>query len=110
MRGEIVAYVGGVADRAILTYRGMPMRDITPDRFQTLFGNGYAVTREFLEENRDVVEGIGRAMVRATPFTRDPANRARVVEHIAAGNPKEAEDAGRPEERRDGREGGRKER
>src|SRR3546814_10070078 len=46
MRGEIVAYVGGVADRAILTYRGMPMRDITPDRFQTLFGNGYAVTRE----------------------------------------------------------------
>src|SRR3546814_18188474 len=53
MRGEIVAYVGGVADRAILAYRGMPMRDITPDRFQTLFGNGYAVTREFLEENRD---------------------------------------------------------
>ncbi|HEY9537722.1 MAG TPA: ABC transporter substrate-binding protein [Kiloniellaceae bacterium] len=92
MRGEIVAYVGGVADRAILTYRGMPMRDITPDRFQTLFGNGYAVTREFLEENRDVVEGIGRAMVRATHFTRDPANRDRVVEHIAAGNPQEAED------------------
>src|SRR3546814_13846977 len=82
MRGEIVAYVGGVADRAILTYRGMPMRDITPDRFQTLFGNGYAVTREFLEENRDGVEGIGRAMVRATPLTRYPAKRATVVEHI----------------------------
>src|SRR3546814_5646867 len=31
MRGELVAYVGGVADRAILTYPGMPMRDLTPD-------------------------------------------------------------------------------
>src|SRR3546814_11816057 len=31
-------------------------------------------------------------MVRATHFTRDPANRDRVVEHIAAGNPQEAED------------------
>src|SRR3546814_13043257 len=75
MRGEIVAYVGGVADRAILTYRGMPMRDITPDSFQTLFGNGYAVTREFLEEDRDVVDGIGQARGKAPPINRDPAQR-----------------------------------
>ena len=92
MRAEIEAYVGSVADRAILTYRGMPMRDITPDRFQTLFGNGYAVTREFLENNRDVVESIGRALVKATHFTRDPANREKVLQHLAVGNPQEAED------------------
>src|SRR3546814_15716812 len=90
MRGEIVAYGGGVADRALLTYRGMPMRDITPDRFQTLFGNGYAVTLEFLEENRDVVEGIGREMVRATHFPRDTPNRESVVEHNDQGNEAEA--------------------
>ena len=50
MRNEVVAYVGSTADRAILTYRGMPMRDITPDRFQTLFGNGYAVMGDFLKK------------------------------------------------------------
>ena len=92
MRGEIVAYVGSTADRAILTYRGMPMRNITPERFQTLFGNGYAVTREFLEEHPDAVEGFGRALVRANNFTRDPANRETVLEHLAAGNPQEGED------------------
>ncbi|MBM9593558.1 ABC transporter substrate-binding protein [Roseitranquillus sediminis] len=92
MRDEIVAYVGSTADRAILTYRGMPMRNITPERFQTLFGNGYAVTREFLEENTEAVEGFGRALVRANNFTRDPANRERVLEHLAAGNPQEGED------------------
>jgi NitT/TauT family transport system substrate-binding protein len=92
MRNDVVAYVGSTADRAILTYRGMPMRDITPDRFQTLFGNGYAVMRDFLEENTDAVEGFGRALVRANNFTRDPANRARVLEHLKAGNPQEGED------------------
>lgn len=92
MRDEIAAYVGGVADLAILNYRGMPMRDITPEEFTTLFGNGYAVTREFMEENPEVVQGFVRALVRATHFTRDPANRDRVLEHIAAGNPQEAED------------------
>ena len=92
MREEIVAYVGSTADRAILTYRGMPMRDITPDEFQTLFGNGYAVTREFMEANPDAVQGFVTAMVRANNFTRDPANRDRVLEHLAAGNPQEGED------------------
>jgi NitT/TauT family transport system substrate-binding protein len=92
MRGEIEAYIGSIADRAILTYRGMPMRDITPDRFQTLFGNGYAVTREFMEANTDAVQGFVRALVRANNFTRDPANRDRVLEHLTAGNPQEGED------------------
>jgi NitT/TauT family transport system substrate-binding protein len=92
MREEIEAYVGSTADRAILTYRGMPMRDITPDRFQTLFGNGYAVTREFMEANTDAVQGFVRALVRANNFTRDPANRDRVLEHLTAGNPQEGED------------------
>jgi NitT/TauT family transport system substrate-binding protein len=92
MRDDIVAYVGSTADRAILTYRGMPMRDITPDEFSTLFGNGYAVTREFMEANPDVIEGFGRSLVRATRFTRDPANRERVLDHITAANPQEGED------------------
>ena len=92
MRNEVVAYVGSTADRAILTYRGMPMRDITPDSFQTLFGNGYAVMGDFLKNNRKAVEGFGRALARANKFARDPANRDKVLAHLAAGNPQEGED------------------
>lgn len=91
-RGDIVAYVGSLADRAIITYRGMPMRDITPEQFDTLFGNGYAAMSSYVAENPDVVEGFGRALVRATIFARDPANRDRVLDHLEAGNPQEIED------------------
>lgn len=91
-RGDIEAYVGSLADRAILTYRGFPVRDITPDRFQTLFGNGYAALSSYVEENPEIIEGFGRAMVRATIFTRNPDNRDAVLAHLAAGNPQEGED------------------
>jgi NitT/TauT family transport system substrate-binding protein len=91
-RGDIVAYVGSLADRAIITYRGLPMRDITPERFDTLFGNGYAAMTSYVNENPEIVEGFGRALVRATIFTRDPANRDTVLDHLAAGNPQEIED------------------
>jgi NitT/TauT family transport system substrate-binding protein len=93
-RGDIVAYVGSLADRAIITFRGMPMRDITPERFDTLFGNGYAAMTSYVAENPKIVEGFGRALVRATIFTRDPANRDRVLDHLAVGNPQEIEDRG----------------
>jgi NitT/TauT family transport system substrate-binding protein len=92
MRGDIEAYVGSLADRAILTYRGLPVRDITPDRFQTLFGNGYAAMGDYIRENPTVIEGMGRAMVRATHFARDPANRDEVLRVLREANPQEGED------------------
>lgn len=93
-RGDIVAYVGSLADRAIITFRGMPMRDITPEKFDTLFGNGYAAMTAYVNENPEIVAGFGRALVRATIFTRDPANRDRVLDHLEAANPQEIEDRG----------------
>ena len=93
-RGDIVAYVGSLADRAIITFRGMPMRDITPEKFDTLFGNGYAAMTAYVNENPEIVEGFGRALVRATIFTRDPANRDRVLDHLEVANPQEIEDRG----------------
>lgn len=92
MRREIDAYVGSLADRAILTYRGLPMRDITPDRFQTLFGNGYAAMGDYIRANPKVIEGFGRALARASVFVRDPKNRDKVLAHFRAGNPQESED------------------
>jgi len=91
-RGDIEAYVGAAADAAILNHRGMHVRDITPDKFQTFFGNGYVAMGNFIEANPKVIEGFGRALVRATRFTNTAANRERVLAHLAAGNPQEIED------------------
>jgi NitT/TauT family transport system substrate-binding protein len=92
LRGDIEAYVGSVADAAILNSRGMKVRDITPEKFQVLFGNGYAMMGDYIKKNPKVVEGIGRALVKATIFTRNPANREKVLQHLAAGNRQEIED------------------
>jgi NitT/TauT family transport system substrate-binding protein len=92
-RGDIEAYAAATSDAAIMTTRGLKLREITPDEFKAYFGNGYAVLRSYLEENRDVVEKFGRALVRGTKFGMDPANREKVLQHAAVGNPQEAEDS-----------------
>ena len=79
-------------DAAILNARGVPVRDITPQKFQSYFGNGYAAMADYMAKNPDVIEGFGRAMVRATRFTMEPKNRDTVLKHLAAGNPQEGED------------------
>lgn len=94
LRGDIEAYAGSLADQAILNYRGMKVRDITPEKFQTLFGNGYVAMKSFIDANPKVIEGFGRALVRATKFTEDPKNRETVLKHLAAGMPSEVEDKG----------------
>jgi len=92
LRGDIEAYVAATSDAAILNARGVSVRDITPDKYQSFFGNGFAAMGDYIAKNPDVIEGFGRAMVRATKFTLDPANKEKVFKHIAAGNPQEAED------------------
>jgi NitT/TauT family transport system substrate-binding protein len=91
LRGDIQAYMAATSDAAILNARGIPVRDITPQKFQTYFGNGYAAMREYIDKNPDVIEGFGRALVRASKFTADPKNRETVLKHLAAGNPQEIE-------------------
>lgn len=93
-RNDIEAYVGSLADRAILTHRGLPMRDITPDKFQTLFGNGYAAMTEYISGNPKIIEGFGRGIVKACRFTSDPANLDKALAHLAKANPQEGEDKG----------------
>jgi NitT/TauT family transport system substrate-binding protein len=92
LRGDIQAYVAATSDAAILNARGMPVRDITPGKFQSYFGNGYAAMRDYIDKNPDVIEGFGRAMVRATRFIMEPKNRDKALAHLAAGNPQEGED------------------
>ncbi len=92
LRGDIEAYVAATSDAAILNARGVPVREITPDKYKTYFGNGYASMADYIEKNPDVIEGFGRALVRATRFAMDDKNLDTVLKHLAAGNPQEGED------------------
>jgi NitT/TauT family transport system substrate-binding protein len=92
LNDEVSAYAAAVSDAAIIESRGIPLREITPEPFLAYFGNGWAVTRDYLEQNPDVVEGYGRALVRGTIFGLDPDNRDATLAATAAGNPQEGED------------------
>ncbi|WGF86718.1 ABC transporter substrate-binding protein [Marinivivus vitaminiproducens] len=92
LRGDIEAYAAATSDAAILTYRGQEVRDITPAEFQSYFGNGFAVLREYMDANPDVVEAFGKGLVRGTVFALDPANKEKTLEYAAIGNPQEGED------------------
>ena len=92
LRGDIEAYAASTSDAAILNARGMPVRNITPAEYNTYFANGYAALRSYIEENPDVIEAFGRALVRGVVFGMDPANTDKVLEHTTAGNPQEGED------------------
>jgi NitT/TauT family transport system substrate-binding protein len=91
-RGDIEAYAAATSDGAIMTTRGLKLREITPEPYKAYFANGFAAKREYIEANRDVIEGFGRAVVKATKFGFDPANRETVLKHAAAANPQEGED------------------
>jgi NitT/TauT family transport system substrate-binding protein len=91
-RGDIEAYAASTADAAILNQRGLAVRDITPEEFITFFGNGYVTMRSTIENDPELVEGFGRAIVRAQKFAMDDANRETVLAHLAAGMPEESED------------------
>lgn len=93
-RGDISAYSASVADAAILTQRGLPVRDITPAEYQRFFGNGLATMGDTIRDNPELVEKFGRAFARGHAFALDDANRETVLAHLKAGNPQEGEDAG----------------
>jgi NitT/TauT family transport system substrate-binding protein len=91
-RGDIEAYAASTADAAILNQRGLAVRDITPEEFLSFFGNGYVTMRSTIEQDPELVEGFGRAIVRAQNFAMEEANREAVLAHLKAGMPQESED------------------
>jgi NitT/TauT family transport system substrate-binding protein len=91
-RGEIEAYAAATSDAAILTTRGLKLREITPDEYKSYFANGFAAKRDYIDANKDVIEGFSRALGKALQFGMDPANRETVLKHAAAANPQEGED------------------
>lgn len=92
LRDDIDAYAAATSDVAILNQRGVELTPITPEKYKTFFGNSLAASEEWLAANPEDVEGFGRALVRGAKWAADPANREKLIEHIAAENPQEVED------------------
>jgi len=91
-RGDIVAYAASMSDAAIITRRGIPLRELTPDKYLSYFGNGFVALGSYIKENPEVIKGFGRALVRGTKFGLEKANRQKVLEYCKKGNPQEGED------------------
>jgi NitT/TauT family transport system substrate-binding protein len=91
-RGDIEAYAAAVSDAAIMTSRGLALREITPEQYLAYFGNGFAVLKSYMDANPDVVEKFGAGLVKGMNFALDPANKEAVLKHTEAGNPQEGED------------------
>lgn len=91
-QGSIDAYASDTAGQATLRLRGIDLVNLTPDEFRGYFGNGYAVTRAYMEENPEIIEGFGRAIVRGMRFGTDPENREATLENAKLGNPQQLED------------------
>lgn len=91
-RGDIEAYAAATSDAAIMSTRGLKLREITPDEYKSYFANGFAALRSYIEANPEVIEGFSRALTRGLEFSMDSANREKVLQHSAASNPQEGED------------------
>lgn len=89
-RGEISAYAAAFPDVAIMRLRGLELRNVIPEGFQSFFDSMVAVDRGFMEENPQVIEGLGRAIAKATVWGM--ANPEGVLEITAEYFPEEAED------------------
>lgn len=91
-RGDIAAYTASLVDSAILNFRGLNVRDITPVEYQRFFGNGIVTSGEIIRNDPDLVERFIRGFARGHAFGLDEANREQALAHLAAASPQESED------------------
>lgn len=90
-RGEIAAYSAAISDMAIIEARGLPLNEITPEPFLAFFGNGFATTAEYMDENAELVQGFTTALLRGNEWALD--NKEGTLEHCETLNPEEGRDA-----------------
>ena len=92
LRNEIGSYAGAVSDAAILASKGISLREITPEAYLGVFGNGIAMLESQMTSMPVLAPKFGKALVRGMKFASDPANADVAQAHCAAGNPQEGED------------------
>ena len=89
-RGDIAVYSAAVSDMAIIEARGIPLREITPPKFLAFFGNGFAATGKYMDENPEIIQGFTNALLKANAWALD--NKAGTLEHCNEVNPEEGMD------------------
>ncbi|MDF1595209.1 MAG: ABC transporter substrate-binding protein [Acidimicrobiia bacterium] len=89
-RGEIEAYAAAVPDMAIIEARGLPLLEITPPEYKTVFGNGYATTQSLIDSDPDLVQGFVNGLVKGALFAEGNPDAAEA--DCAQMNPEEATD------------------
>lgn len=89
-RGDVSAYSAAVSDMAIMEARGLALREITPDEFLAYFGNGWAATGDYIDENPELIQGFTNAMLKGFEWALD--NKEGTLEHCAEVNEEEGMD------------------
>jgi NitT/TauT family transport system substrate-binding protein len=89
-REDIDSYSAAVSDMAIMEARGLPLREITPDKFLAFFGNGYAATGEYMDENPKIIQGFTTALLKGNEWALE--NKDGTLEHCNEINPEEGQD------------------
>lgn len=69
LRGDDVpAYAASFPDVAIMRLRGLELENIVPETFQGFFDSTVTMETSYIEENPELIEGLGRALAKATVF------------------------------------------
>lgn len=89
-RKDIVAYSAAISDMAIITARGVPLREITPAKFLAFFGNGYATMQATIDSDPELIAGFTRALLKGTWFAEQ--NKDKTLADCAVLNPEEGSD------------------
>lgn len=89
-RGEIEAYAAAISDMAIIEARGLDLREITPEEYKGVFGNGYATTQEIIDSDPELVQGFVNALIKGAELAETDPDATQ--EDCAQMNPEEATD------------------
>ena len=89
-RGDVAAYAAAFPDVAIMRLRGLELRNLLPDDFQSFFDSLVVVQRDFAADNPDAIAGLGRALAKATVWGLE--NPEGVVDITSKAFPEEADD------------------
>jgi NitT/TauT family transport system substrate-binding protein len=88
--GQVAAYAAAFPDVAIMRLQGLELRDLISEEFQSFFDSLLVARTSMLEEQPEVIEGVGRAVARATQWGFD--NPDQVVDVTSKFCPEEAQD------------------
>ena len=89
-RKDIVAYSAAISDMAIMRQRGLPLREITPEKFLAFFGNGYATLQTTIDKDPELIAGFSRALLKGVWFAQ--GNKDKTLADCKVLNPEEGGD------------------